>query len=160
VAENSLDMKIVRFRESLAADFARLNYEWIEKAYSVEKHDRELLDDPAEQIIARGGQIFFAVAGEAVLGTVAMIEIDADSFELAKMAVSPDHRGRGIGDMLMTACIEYARESGKRWILLESNTKQVAAIGLYRKFGFLETSLDPDSYYQRANIRMELDVDG
>jgi ribosomal protein S18 acetylase RimI-like enzyme len=71
-----------------------------------------------------------------------------------------DHRGRGIGDMLMTACIEYARESGKRWIVLESNTNQVAAIGLYRKFGFLETSLDPDSYYQRANIRMELDVDG
>ena len=56
----------------------------------------------------------------------------------------------------MSACIELARGSNRKRIILESNTKQVAAIKLYRKFGFKETPLDPNSQYVRANIRMEL----
>jgi ribosomal protein S18 acetylase RimI-like enzyme len=84
--------------------------------------------------------------------------MDDETFELAKMAVSPEFRGLGISNKLMTACIEYARSSGKRRIILESNTKQVAAIKLYRKFGFLETPLDPNSQFARANIRMELAI--
>lgn len=153
-------IEIVPFREELAADFARLNYQWIEETYTVEDHDRELLDHPAATVIAPGGQIFFAIAGGSVAGTVALINLDDDTFELAKMAVSPECRGQGIGDKLMSKCIEYTRSSGKRKIVLESNTKQAAAVALYRKFGFKETALDPNSYYSRANIRMELIVNG
>ena len=65
---------------------------------------------------------------------------------------------RHSGDKLMEACILYARTQGRRSIILESNTKQVAAIRLYRKFGFKEIPLDPNSYFERANIRMELVV--
>jgi ribosomal protein S18 acetylase RimI-like enzyme len=78
--------------------------------------------------------------------------------ELAKMAVSPEFRGRGIGDKLMAACIEHSRLQQKRKIILESNAKQAAALALYRKFGFQETPLDPNSHFSRANIRMELDL--
>jgi ribosomal protein S18 acetylase RimI-like enzyme len=153
------DIKIVDFREELAADFARLNYEWIEKAYAVEDHDRELLDNPYEQIIVPGGQILFAFEGETVLGTVALIPMEGNSFELAKMAVAPRSRGLGIGEKLMAACIECSQRAVKRRIILESNTKQVAAVALYRKFGFQETPLDPNSHFSRANIRMELILD-
>ena len=80
------------------------------------------------------------------------------AFELTKMAVDPNHRGYGIGDKLMQACIDFTRARKRQRIILESNTKQVAAIHLYRKFGFKEIPLDPNSQYVRANIRMELVV--
>jgi ribosomal protein S18 acetylase RimI-like enzyme len=74
------------------------------------------------------------------------------------MAVSPEARGHGVGDKLMAACVEFARSRGSASIILESNTKQEAAINLYRKFGFVEIPLDPNSHFVRANIRMELAI--
>ena len=148
-------VKIVRFSKRYAKDFARLNYDWISKQYSVEEHDREILDNPSEYIIAPGGQIFFALVGREVAGTVALIRLDDDAFELAKMAVSEEFRGYNIGLKLMDACVEYSKKKKKKSIILESNTKQIAAINLYKKVGFKEIPLDPNTLYKRANIRME-----
>ena len=155
---DTIGVEVIGFDERFARNFADLNYEWIEKAYTVEDHDREILDHPDEQIIKKGGQIFFAMIDGEPAGTVALIEMGDDAFELAKMAVSPEHRGLGLSNQLMDACIEYSRKKGKRSIILESNTKQVAAIKLYRKYGFVETPLDPNSQFVRANIRMELAI--
>jgi ribosomal protein S18 acetylase RimI-like enzyme len=155
---DQIDVRIIGFEEQYARAFADLNYEWIEKAYKVEQHDREILDHPVEEIIDKGGQIFFAIVGDEAVGTVALIRIDGESLELAKMAVDPAFRGRGISNMLMAECIDHSRQAGAKSIILESNTKQVAAIRLYRKFGFEETPLDPNSLFSRANIRMELAI--
>jgi GNAT superfamily N-acetyltransferase len=150
------DVRVVRFAPEYAKAFADLNYDWIEHYFRVEEHDRHMLDNPAEEIIDRGGEIFIAVADEEPVGAVALINSSDDTFELAKMAVSPAQRGRGIGDKLIVACIEYARENGKSRIYLLSNTRLTPAIELYRKHGFIETPLDADSPYERVNIRMEL----
>jgi ribosomal protein S18 acetylase RimI-like enzyme len=152
------EVRIIGFEERYARDFADLNYEWIEKAYTVEQHDHDLLDNPATEIIRPGGQIFFALAGDKAVGTVALIRMDDRTLELAKMAVDPRHRGMGLSNKLMDACIDYARQAGIRSIVLESNTKQAAALGLYRKYGFREIPLDPNSHFSRANIRMELAI--
>ena len=149
---------IVEFDPAYARAFADLNYHWIAETYGVEQHDHDILDHPQEAVIDVGGQIFFAILNGEVAGTVAMIPYDDDAFELTKMAVDPTFRGQGIGDNLMNACIGLTRGSDRKRIILESNTKQVAAIKLYRKFGFNETPLDPNSQYVRANIRMELIV--
>ena len=150
---------IVEFDPLYARAFADLNYQWIGETYGIEPHDHDILDHPQEAVIDAGGEIFFALTHGEVAGTVAMIPYEDDAFELTKMAVDPTFRGQGIGDHLMSACIELARSSSNRKrIILESNTRQVAAIKLYRKFGFLETPLDPNSQYVRANIRMELMV--
>lgn len=149
---------IIEFDPAYAKQFGDLNYQWIDETYGVEPHDREILDHPEEAVITPGGQIFFAMTGAEVAGTVAMIPFEDDAFELTKMAVDPSFRGRGIGDRLMEACIDFTRKRGRKRIILESNTKQVAAIQLYRKFGFKDTPLDPNSQYVRANIRMELFV--
>ena len=149
---------IAPYDPAYASKFAELNYHWIAETYGVEPHDHEILDHPYEAVIAEGGQIFFALSGGEVAGTVAMIPYEDDAFELTKMAVDPAYRGQGIGDKLMQACIDFTRPSPRSKIILESNTKQEAAIHLYRKFGFVETPLDPNSQYVRANIRMELVV--
>src|SRR5688572_466707 len=151
---SDLNVKIVPFDPAYSRAFADLNYQWIEESYGVEEHDHEVLDHPFESVIKPGGEIFFALVGDSVAGTVAMIRMDGESFELAKMAVSPEFRGLGLGYRLMQACIDHARFSGAKRIILESNTKQVAAIKLYRKHGFVEVPLDPNSHFVRANIRM------
>jgi len=157
--ERIKSVEIAEFEDQYAADFARLNYEWISKYYTIEEHDHDQLDHPRQYIIEKGGQIFFALTEGHVAGTVALIRVNYDVLELAKMAVSPDFQGYKIGEKLMAACLEYARRADIKCIFLESNTKQFAAINLYRKFGFVETPLDPNSQFVRANIRMELAVD-
>lgn len=155
-----VEVTVIPFDQRYAKDFADLNYQWIEESYGVEQHDREILDFPFKSVIECGGEIFFALVDEEPAGTVAMIRMDDGDFELAKMAVSPAFRGKKIGDVLMRACIAHAIEWRAHRIVLESNTKQVAAINLYRKHGFAEIPLDPNSHFARANIRMELALDG
>ena len=102
-------VEVVEFESKYASDFARLNYEWIEKYFAVEKHDREILDDPQTWVIEPGGQIFMAIVDGRAAGTVALIPSDEGALELTKMAVSPDYQGRGLGDLLMQACVDHAQ---------------------------------------------------
>lgn len=154
--EKDRAVSISGYSDDLAPEFGRLNYQWIEEFYEIEDHDREQLDDPKSYVIDNGGEILFALVDGKVAGTVALIEMGNGSFELAKMAVDPGYRGFGIGEKLMEACIEYSKAAGKERIILESNTRQIPAISLYRKAGFKEIPLDPNTPYKRANIRMEL----
>lgn len=153
---NETDIQIFQFESRFAEDFARLNYEWIVEYFTIEEHDREMLDNPEEFIINRGGRIFFASKDNKIVGTVALIAVGDDSFELAKMAVARNCRGEKIGEKLMAACIEYSANIGKKSIFLLSNTKLVPAINLYKKFGFKEIPLDPNTPYERTDIQMEL----
>ena len=74
------------------------------------------------------------------------------------MAVDPEFQRRGIADLLMQACVDFAVRAGADTIFLESHRKLAPALALYRKFGFLETPTDPNSEYARVDIRMELAV--
>ena len=152
------EIQIIRYERRLAADFARLNYQWIEEYFVIEPHDREMLDDPELHIIDPGGEILFAMLNQEVVGTAALISKGDDIFELAKMVVSPSMRGKGIGDRLIAACIEHARNAGRSRIFLLSNTLLTPAIKLYRKHGFIETLTDERSPYESVNIRMELAI--
>ena len=150
------EVSVVAFDDRYAGAFAALNYAWISEDYDVEPHDRELLDDPSGHIINRGGEILFALIEGSVVGTVALINAGELGFEVAKMAVTPEHQGKGVGRALISKCIEYTKSRGKTELVLESNTRQEAAVHLYRSFGFEEMPLDPNSPYTRVNIRMRL----
>ncbi len=137
--------------------FRDLNLEWIEACFTVETADRKALDDPEGAILRPGGHILMAEAGDRIVGTCALIRLGPHAFELAKMAVSPAARGRGIGRLLGQAAIERARASGARRVELLSNTVLAPAIALYRKLGFVEAPLGATEY-RRANIRMVLEL--
>jgi putative acetyltransferase len=145
---------VVPYREEFRAAFEQLNREWIEQYFELEPADREVFSDPETMILAPGGQIFFVLAGSDVVGTCAVLRHGPEECEIAKMAVAPRVRGRGLGDRLMEATISYALESGARRIIIVSNTVLEPAIRLYRKHGFLPAPLSADERYQRANIRL------
>ncbi len=151
--------EIVGWRPELRIEFERLNREWIEQYFVVEQEDLKVFEDPAGQIVAPGGEVFFLLDEGGVQGTCAVIRHDAETFELAKMAVAPAARGRGYGDRLVEAAIAFVRGSGARRLMLVSNTRLAPALTLYRKHGFRDVPLDPANGYSRADIQLELRLD-
>jgi putative acetyltransferase len=149
--------RVITFDARYRSDFARLNYAWIEKHFSVEPLDRLILDHPEEEIIAHGGQIFFALEGAAVVGTVALKAEDNATFELTKMAVDESHRGAGYGKLLLNAALAYARDKRAKRVVLSSHTSLIPAIKMYRDAGFIERA-DNASCYSRCNIYMQKDL--
>jgi putative acetyltransferase len=147
--------EVVPYREEYRADFERLNRAWIEQYFVLEEADREVFRDPAAAIIRPGGQIFFVVDGTEVLGTCAVVPHEPGVYEIAKMAVSPEARKKGYGDLLMDATMEFARRAGARRIVIVSNTVLAPAIRLYEKHGFVRVPLDAHERFVRANIRLE-----
>jgi putative acetyltransferase len=152
------EARVVRYRQEFRAAFDALNREWIEKYFTLEPADRELLGDPDGKIIEAGGEVFFVIERGEVLGTCAMLRHSADEYEIAKMAVAAQARGRGFGDLLMDTCVAFARERDARRIIIVSNTVLEPAIRLYRKHGFVQVPLARDDRYERANIRLEMEL--
>ena len=142
-----------------AADFRRLNLEWIERLFKVEAPDLKVLDDPEGSIIRRGGMVFVALDGDAVVGTAAMIRVTPERYELAKMAVAATHQRRGIGELLGVACTAYAAENGIRTVFLETNSSLDGAIRLYERLGFRHAPFPHASDYARGDVYMELELD-
>lgn len=149
---------VVPFRDEFRAAFEQLNRDWIEMYFVLEEPDREIFNDPRGKILVPGGQIFFVIEENQVLGTCAVLHHSDDEYEIAKMAVAPVARGRGFGDLLMEAAIGFATEVGARRLIIVSNTVLEPAIRLYEKHGFVRVPLSTDSRYQRANIRLEREL--
>ena len=158
--ERCLDrVTIVPYDESLASHFKTLNYAWIEKYFKVEDADEKVLSHPGQYIISKGGTIIFAQLDGKIVGTVALIKLDNDTFELAKMAVDEKFQGRHVGKKLGLAILEEARNLKAHTVVLESNKKLLPALSLYKKLGFVPICTDHQkSIYQRANISMQLEL--
>ena len=150
-------IRIVTYEPRYKDDFIRLNKQWIETYFRLEQSDLDTFAHIDDSIIGRGGQIFLAInADSQVLGCCALKpHPETDSYELAKMAVSPDAQGKGIGRKLGEELLDYAKSHGVKRIFLEGNTRLVASIALYRKLGFKEIPLKGNAY-ERCDILMEL----
>ena len=148
---------IQKYETKFDNDFFVLNKAWIEQNWILEESDKKDLLNP-DKIIHNGGQVFFALENQKVIGTVAMINSSDDRFELAKMTVQEDFRGKGIANMLMDECLKFAKENKANEIFLISNDSLTIARNLYDKYGFKEVDLDSQKY-DRGNVKMRLTLD-
>ncbi|SDZ98299.1 MarR family protein [Arachidicoccus rhizosphaerae] len=155
----SKDVVIVPFEPKFKQAFKELNVQWISQYFEMEAADYKALDNPESYIINKGGKILVALYQGQVVGVCALIRMDDPNydFEMAKMAVLPEARGRRIGRLLGTAIIETAKKAGAKKLYLESNTLLKPAINLYYKLGFKKIP-GGHSPYKRADIHMELDL--
>jgi len=147
-------IKIIDYEDQYAADFKRLNLEWLDKYHLTESHDLMVLDDPIGTIINRGGCIFLAKEGDSIVGSAALMKEHDGVYELAKMAVAPACRGRGISRLLIEQCLHKAAEWKATKLLLFSNHQLTTAIGLYEKYGFRHVAVE-DSPFVTADVKME-----
>tara|TARA_B100000989_G_scaffold260034_1_gene210497 strand:+ start:2122 stop:2598 length:477 start_codon:yes stop_codon:yes gene_type:complete len=153
---NNSNIIIKKYQRRFNNDFFLLNKAWIEESWILEDSDKKDLLNP-KKIIDDGGQVFFAVDNNNTIGTVAMIKSSENIFELAKMTVKSDYRGRGIANMLMDQCIDFANQKDAKEIFLISNDSLKIARNLYDKYGFSEVVLDSPKY-DRGNVKMILKI--
>ena len=86
-----------------------------------------------------------AVEGETVLGYVGSQTV-LDSTDILNVAVSPDHRGCGIGRALLTVLEQRLRQQGVTEVLLEVRPSNAPAIALYTSLGFVQVGRRPNYY--------------
>ena len=146
--EPSSDVEIVDFEPDLAADFERLNREWLEALFRVEPVDAKVLGDPEHYVIEPGGHILMARLGQDVVGTVALKHEGDGRFELTKMAVTVSIQGRGVGRLLGEAAVERFRSVGGRFLYL------APALTLYESLGFRHSPRPAPSDYERSDVYM------
>ncbi|MDQ2835081.1 MAG: GNAT family N-acetyltransferase [Acidobacteriota bacterium] len=141
-----------------AAAFRALNEEWITCYFTLEEKDRETLGDPENTILTKGGRILMMDADGKAVGCVALIPAGDGVFELSKMALSPELRGRGMGRRLLEHAIGEARQMGARSLFLGSSTKLKNAVHLYESVGFQHVPAErvPLAGYTRADVFMEM----
>lgn len=156
---NAPPCRIVGFDPRWRADFARLNLEWLRRWFVVEPFDEEVLGDPETHLLAGGGRVLFALSGEdgreCAVGTVALRHDGDGVYELTKMAVEPELRGRGIGRALLLAAIDCHRGLGGSELYLESSSLLKPALALYESAGFVHHPAPrTGSHYARADVHM------
>ena len=149
---------IRRFQSGDEVAFHDLNESWISESFSMDDMDRLILGDPVGCVLEGGGEIFLIVGPEATLGCCALLPLENQSWELAKMAVAKEHRGCGIGRRLLHHVIEHAKEMGAHKLSLKTSSLLQPAIHLYESVGFQIVAPENSrlSRNTRADVFMEL----
>ncbi len=91
-----------------------------------------VLADPAVTLL-------LARDGDGIVGTATVIVFRTPAWAKARIedvVVDAAARGRGVGESLVTRCLEIARERGARVVELQSRRGREAANRLYVRMGF------------------------
>jgi ribosomal protein S18 acetylase RimI-like enzyme len=95
----------------------------------------------AQLLVARGPG---TDGRDDVVGSVALV-LDGEFGEVLESAdeagfrmrvVDASARGRGVGERLVTACLERARAAGKRRVVISTDPRMSSAHRLYERLGF------------------------
>ena len=98
---------------------------------------------------------FVAVVDGEDVGLVRGVRDDLlpDAAWLISMWVSPEVRGQGVGEALIDAVVEWARNSGVRRMLLDVGDHNQPAIALYARKGFKSNGTIGSLPTPRSHIR-------
>lgn len=116
------------------------------------------LSDIEKNYFERGGwfEILENAETGALLGTIGLYPLDAETVELRKMYFAKTLRGRGWGGIVLRRTIDAARAAGFKRICLETNSALREAIRLYEKFGFQPTA---ETHAARCDAAYTLDIE-
>ena len=89
-----------------------------------------------EQVTDGQGGFFVAHLDGVAAGCGAYRMIEPGTAEIKRMFVDPEARGAKVGAALLDSLEAAAVADGAARIVLETGTRQTAALGLYERFGF------------------------
>ena len=92
---------------------------------------------------------WIALRDDKIIGYIAAWIINRQA-RIDTMAVAAEHRNKGIGLLLLRTALEHFTEKGYYNVELEVRPSNIAAIQLYKKFGFKVVGLKP-RYYKADN---------
>jgi ribosomal protein S18 acetylase RimI-like enzyme len=85
-----------------------------------------------------GGQAWLMEDGATPVGLLVLENRD-HALMVYSIAIAPERQGAGLGRKLLAFAEDIARERGFQTIALFTNAKMERNIGIYRKFGYVET---------------------
>ena len=92
------------------------------------------------ELFKKPRSIYYIVEeADKILGGAGIYPTDGlpdDTAELVKIYLSADARGKGLGKLLISKTLEFARGNGYKHVYLESLPELKKAVGIYEKFGF------------------------
>jgi ribosomal-protein-alanine acetyltransferase len=113
---------------------AKLSYRKLREAHGV----------PTDEV-ASGGSLVCERGGN-LLGVLQWRQV-GEELEIFDVAVDGTHHRQGIAGLLLESLLSLAKKRGVKEIFLEVRESNVAALALYRKFGFTVGGRRP--YYYR-----------
>lgn len=126
---------------------------------------RSQLQDAANR--ALDSVVLVAVEDDVVLGTVTWCPLTSSHREVARagegelrgLGVAHEARGRGVGELLVRACLERARVEGLTFVALLTSPKMASAHRIYERLGFVrdpERDWCPVPDFQLLAYRLDL----
>lgn len=73
--------------------------------------------------------------GTEILGYFGLSIVDG-IVDITTIAVTPERQHQGLGILMMNEIMEIAKHNNARKVMLEVKPENLAAIGLYQKYGF------------------------
>ena len=83
-----------------------------------------------------GGEFTVLLSDQNIIGFFALLAAENNQVELKRLYLTAAERGRGLGKYLLELALDRARKSDHNRIYLETTSKFIEAVGLYRKYGF------------------------
>jgi putative acetyltransferase len=140
-------------------DVRALLNEGTEYALSLYPPDSCYLLD-ASELAADGVTVWLARGtGGTALGMVALVDGRDGTAEIKRLFVRDTARGQGAAMLLMDALERHARTLGATRILLETGPKQLAAISLYERRGYVRIENFGPYVGDNFSYCMALDLD-
>ncbi len=96
------------------------------------------VDNLIEEYIKASGEFMVLIREQRIIGFFALLPSVNNHVELKRLYLTADERGKGLGKYLLNLALTAAREAGYERIHLETTSRFVQAVGLYRKFDFKE----------------------
>jgi putative acetyltransferase len=101
------------------------------------KTDEEVTRLP-DSYVDHGGAFWVATdSTNQVIGSCGVFPIDETTLEVRKMYLYPRARGQGAAQLLMDVCVDFARNTGKKKLVLDTIHQMDRAITFYEKNGFV-----------------------
>ena len=98
-------------------------------------------------LLSKAGSVLIAESEGSVVGGVCYIPpgrprpawINEEWGVIRSLVVSPEHRGRGIGNALTERCLVMAQEDRCSKVGVQTSPVMQAAVSIYERVGFMET---------------------
>ncbi len=132
----------------VSSDKSRLDlaivHEWLsDESYWAQGRTREAVERSVENSV-----VFGAYCGGEQVGFARAVTDGATFAWLCDVFVSPAHRGRGVGKLLVRAAAEHADRCGLRIMVLATRDAQ----GLYERYGDFHAVECPERWMVRRPI--------
>lgn len=108
-----------------------------------------LLADPSKSIVEdylAKGECFVAESNEQIIGVYVLLPTRPKTVEIVNVAVVEEHKGKGIGKLLIGDAIGVAKTKGYKTIEIGTGNSSIGQLALYQKCGFRIVSVDPNYF--------------